>query len=143
MLYMENIKQCTDESEMMKTINQEGNKLSKIFFSKDNIDLLQKLIYTSVLNQSGYKIDRQSNDHILIVMRSMYTLYANSYTDDIKEETIKLNTKVVDKCSKVIITNILMYFQYVNDASRLPIPLSRSEFISSKGDDMLEFKSFF
>lgn len=143
MLYTEKINNCTIEQEMMKSINQEVNELSKIYYSNSNISLLQEMIRMRVEKKSGYKIDQQSKDHLTIVMRSMYTLHANAFNPNIKDEIIRLNEYVVEKCAQVIITNALMYFQYVNDASALPIPLEHSEFSSKKGSDVNEFKSFF
>ena len=143
MLYVEKTNNCTIEQEMMKSINQEVNELSKIYYSNSNINLLQKIIKMRVEKNSGYKIDNQSKDHLIIVMRSMYTLHANAFNSNIKDEIKKLNEYVIVKCTQVIITNILMYFQYVNDASSLPIPLEHSEFSSKKGSDVNEFKSFF
>tara|TARA_Y100000389_G_C17331088_1_gene448132 strand:+ start:87 stop:500 length:414 start_codon:yes stop_codon:yes gene_type:complete len=129
--------------DIINTFNQEETPITKTFFSNTNIELIQTMIYNNIKHIYKYKIDKQPVENLLMVMRSMYVLYGNPKNSDIKQEIVKLNELVINKCTEIIISNILMYFKYVEDASTLPTPIDRGKFESSKGDTNLEFTNFF
>ena len=54
--------------------NLDCTAVSKVFFSLDNIDLLQRGIRNKILNltEGDINISRQSDDELKIVMRSIY-----------------------------------------------------------------------
>ena len=58
------------------TINRlySGNCVSELFFSRDNIDIIQEGIIKSVYLRSNneYKIGKQSEQELTIIMRSIY-----------------------------------------------------------------------
>lgn len=128
--------------DIIKTFNQEETEITKTFFSNTNIDLIQLMIYNNIKHNYNYKIDKQPIENLLMVMRSMYILYGNPKNTDVKKEIIKLNEMVITKCTEIILSNILMYFKYVEDASTLPTPIERGQFESSKGDTNIEFTNF-
>jgi hypothetical protein len=143
MLYHEDHRNCGTVTEIIKSVHQEKTKLSDVYFSSENLNLLQNEIRKNIHNLYGYKIDRQSEDDLLIIMRGFYTLYANPETHLVRQEIIKLNKAVIDKATKMIVTNIKMYKIYLRDASNLPVPLQRSELFTSRSNDNIEFKGFF
>ena len=59
---------------------QEGNNLSNTFFSSQNLDNLQNKIIENVLTQSNgeYRIGRQSDTQLQIIMRSTYLSYSKN-----------------------------------------------------------------
>jgi hypothetical protein len=143
MLYYEHTPNSGTFKEMIKSVHQEQTDLSDIYFSRENLELIQKELINTVRDEYKYTIDRQSEDDLLIIMRSYYTLYANPETCSVKQEIIKLNKLVIEKATKIVVTNIKMYKLYLNDASNLPVPLERSELFTSKDNDNIEFKGYF
>ena len=120
------------------------NDLSNIFFSKDNIDKIQLLIITKVYSDSDkrFNINKQSEQELLIIMRSFYLQYSKNLTIDIKTQINKLNMMVVDWSSNNIISNIEQYLNYKKVCSTLPMPLERAQLPTQKGTKTLEIKSF-
>jgi hypothetical protein len=117
--------------------------VSSMFFSAENVDILQLGIRNSILNetQGKYKIGRQSDDELKIVMRSIYFQHSKNMADNIKEQVRDLNTRVIDWCVPQIITNLKQDEKYKYDISTLPEPLERSVLASQKGTKTLELYS--
>ena len=66
--------------------NWEKTALSATFFSKQNIETLQRAIRKAVYEKSGpkkYNIDDQSVDELSIIMRTMYLQYSQNLPYDI------------------------------------------------------------
>lgn len=121
------------------------NTLSITFFSKENIDIIQQNIISDVYLKSNgkYKIKRQSDQELIIIMRSYYFQYAKNSENNIKNQIIELNKMVTDWSVNEIIKNIQQHDGYKESVSTLPMPLDRSQLTSQKGTKTLEFKSFF
>ena len=143
MLYYEHSQNTGVRTELVKSVHQESTNFTNIYFSNTNINLIQKELRDNVNRLYGYKIDKQSEDNLLIIMRSFYTLYANPEAQDVKNEILKINKLVIDRATKIVVTNIKMYKIYLNDASNLPVPMSRSELYTSRRNDNIEFKGYF
>ena len=135
--------QTNFQNEAIKGSHQTNN-ISSIFFNKTNIDILQNGIRYSVYIKSNKKhiIDRQSDDEIKIVMRSIYLEHANHSPNDVVAEIRRLNGIVIDFCVPRVLQEIQMYIRYKADVSKLPMPLDRGEFASSKGTKNLIHKEF-
>jgi len=125
--------------------SQTQNTLSITFFSKENIDIIQKnIIYDVYLKSNGkYKIQRQSDQELIIIMRSYYYQYAKNSEINIKEQIRELNKMVSDWSVNEIIKNIQQHDGYKESVSTLPMPLDRSQLTTQKGTKTLELKTFF
>ena len=121
-----------------------NNPLSSIFFSDANIDALQEAIRYQVYKKSCQKhvIGKQSETELKIIMRATYLEQARHRNYDILPEVRRLNQYVLDFCVPRILQEIGMYTTYKNDIERLPVPMDRGSFVSSKGTRVLEQKSF-
>jgi len=119
--------------------NLDCTAVSNVFFSLDNINLLQRGIRNKILNitEGDINISRQSDDELKIVMRSIYYQYGKNSADNIKEEILDLNIRVIEWCVPEIISNIKQSIQYLKDISTLPEPLDRSVLPSKKGTKTL------
>ena len=128
------------------TINRlyTGNCLSEMYFSKENIEIIQEGIINSVYNKSNgeYSISKQSEQELSIVMRSIYLQYSKNLNFNINEQILELNTRVIRWCVDEIITNIKQYVNYRKNVSTLPMPLEHAQLPSQKGTKTLEIKSF-
>lgn len=128
------------------TINRlySGNCVSETFFSNKNIDIIQEGIINSVFNKTEgkYQIGRQSDQELIIVMRSIYFQSGKNLNFNINEQVRELNTQVIRWCVTEIITNINQYMNYRVNVSTLPMPMERAQLSSQKGTKTLEIKSF-
>lgn len=124
--------------------NLEHSSLSRKFFSKDNINKIQKNIIINVYHKSDkkYSISTQDEKELLIIMRSYYLQYGKNLTTDIQGQVNNLNKMVIDWSVDEIIKNIDQYMFYKHTASVLPMPLEHSQLPSQKGTKTLEIKSF-
>lgn len=121
-----------------------SNPLSKLFFSAQNIEALQQgiryLVYTKSCNK--HVIDRQSEEDLRIVMRSVYLQNAKHQPDNIQEQVKELNTIVLRWCVPKILNEIDAYMQYRSEISKNPIPIERSKNDNVYGTKTLELKQF-
>ena len=75
---------------------QSDNVLNKTFFSQKNIDMIQNAIINEVVQKTGYKIGRQSELQLQIIMRSLFLQFARNDPCNIKQQIIELDRKVID-----------------------------------------------
>ena len=123
--------------------NWDHNELSDTFFTRKNMDVIQKRIRNDVYRISGpkkYVIDEQDVDEIKMIMRAMYLQYAKNNTFNISGQINELNDLVVNWSVPRIISEIEQYNYYLNDISHLPIPLEKPLNMSSAGTKSLPFK---
>jgi hypothetical protein len=120
--------------------NLNCTEVSKVYFSMDNINLLQTGIRNRILNDTGGEINigRQKDDELKIVMRSIYFQYGKNTKNDVKLQVLDLNTRVIDWCVPEIMSNIQQSDKYIMDISTLPMPLDRPDLTTQKGLRYLE-----
>jgi hypothetical protein len=125
--------------------NWSQNLLSKSFFSPENTRLLQNGIRRGVYEKSGDKqwlIDEQSVDELQIVMRSIYLQYAKNLDSNIPGQIEELNSLVLDWCVPKILSEVSMYQYYLEDISKMPIPLSHPVTMTAAGTKSMPFRKF-
>jgi hypothetical protein len=118
--------------------------LNDLFFSQLNVNALQQGIKNMVAVKSNgeYVIGNQSEVELQVVMRAIYLQEAMHGKTDIVGQVRELNSKVLDFCVPRIMEEVRMYRYYKNDVSKLPTPLDRGSFQSSKGTRVNEFTQF-
>lgn len=123
---------------------QQADKLSDLFFSRENIEALQQGIRYLVFEKSCKKhiIDRQSEDDLLVIMRSIYLQNAVNLPYMILEQVRVLNQKVLEFVVPRVLEEIKMYIDYKKRVSTLPVPMARSENTSVAGTKTLELRDF-
>ena len=125
--------------------NWEKTGLSEVFFSADNVEVIQNNIRKSVYERSkpkGYVIDRQSIEELKIIMRAIYLQYSRNLPNNIAEQIADLNKKVCDWSVPHILSAVDHYFFYINDISHLPVPLAHMQHLSSAGTKSLPSNPF-
>lgn len=131
------------DKQSIKNIHSE-NPLSSVFFSQHNIKILQDgiryMVYIKTDNTTI--IDNQSENELLIIMRSIYLQYSENKNYEIIKQIKDLNTKVLDYSVPLILVGVNQYINYKSDASQLPIPLEHSINVSPKGTKVLFTKNF-
>jgi hypothetical protein len=107
----------------------ETNTLSKVFFSLENIQIIQNGLRAGVYKMSGekYVVAPQNVDTLKIIMRSIYLQYAEHYTDDIKGQVERLNKLVLDYAVPSVYGEATGYVKYCEDQTNLVTPLSHPQ----------------
>ena len=125
------------------TGNLEDNMLSKVFFSKGNIIILQKKIMKGVYDNSNgrFRIGYQDEDTLKIIMRSIFLQNSANNPNNITAQVEALNQIVADYCVPQICSEAQAYINYKNDVSNLAVPIQRP--LSTYSNNTLELKKFF
>jgi hypothetical protein len=138
-LYQENTLKPTTFRKQATTGQLECNLLNQVFFSQENIDLLQERLRHDVwiASEKKFVIDRQSDLELQFIMRSIYYQYGKNLPYNIKEQIIELNDLVIQECVPRILSQVEQHVYYLFDASTQPVPLSLPESMSSAGRKQL------
>lgn len=125
--------------------NQEATCISDLYFSKTNVDALHEGIRYRIYTESNGKfvIGRQSDQELMIVMRSIYLQFAKHQPDNVVEQVRDLNQRVLEWTVPEILSNLKQFDVYKRDASTLPIPMAYGEKKTMKGSKQLQMKPFF
>ena len=120
-----------------------NNTLSNLFFSAENITILQNGIRKGVYEQSNSKflIDNQDYDVLKTIMRGIYLQYSANMETNITEQIISLNKLVLDFCIPKIVKEAQSYMIYRKDVSTIPDPISRP--VLTQYSKTLQEKHFF
>lgn len=118
--------------------------LSNVFFSKDNIQLLQNGIRSGVYKRSKgqYIVGEQDCDSLKIIMRSIYLTYSVNQPNNIREQVEALNQMVLNFCIQQVYGEAQGYLKYINDVSTLAVPIAHPV-MSTTSDKLLELKNWF
>tara|TARA_X000000950_G_C13834258_1_gene627499 strand:+ start:554 stop:1108 length:555 start_codon:yes stop_codon:yes gene_type:complete len=118
-------------------------ELSKKYFSKENINLIQNILKQKVYKQSNnyYEIGNQNENALKMNMRNIYFQYSKNLPNNIQEQVSELNEILTNKLVPEIISEATAYIKYKRDISTLAVPIDRPK--STYHNKLLEFKSFF
>jgi len=118
--------------------------LSQVYFSNQNIQIIQNGIRAGVYNRSNgqYIIGPQDCDSLKIIMRSIFLQYSANQPNNITQQVEELNKLVLEYCIQQVYSEAQGYITYVNDASTLVVPIERPV-MTSNNDRQLELKSWF
>jgi hypothetical protein len=102
----------------------EWNALAQNYFSSKNIDHLQTKMREEIFKMSGGKfiIPLQNIDVVKMVMRNVFTDYAEQYTQQVEQQTQFLNQHVLKILVPRIYTEALAYEKYIEAQSTLITP---------------------
>jgi hypothetical protein len=105
----------------------EKNSMNDLFFSELNIKTLNDTIRYKVYKNTDKIISNQSQNELYIIMRSIILQNGNFAPDveKITDEIRKLNKLVTEYCVNNISTNVKQYLGYLDEISKLPVPLDR------------------
>ena len=117
----------------------ERSQLSEKYFSKNNIELIQNSIRKGVYDKSNQRIliDKQQEDQIVLVMRSMYLQYSKNLDINISKQIEELNTHVLNYCITSVYNEAVSYLNYKEDASSMHKPMQHPIY-SNKTNKTLE-----
>lgn len=112
----------------------EKTPVSVLFFSRKNVDYLQYMMKKLVYKETGHIIGRQSDEELLIIMRSIYLQNSKNQPEQISRQVAELNREVLrfsvyDK----IIPKVKGYATFLYDNVRTNVVLPREQLVSMKG----------
>lgn len=124
-------------TEATAMIRQCDTPLSKLFFTVDNVNVIQASLHHIVKQRTGYSIDRQSDVELVQIMRSVYEAFADNVYVASQTEVSRLDAIVLDIVASQAIEGSVLYLQYLHDASNMYTPLDRGVNPSIKGEKQL------
>jgi hypothetical protein len=100
--------------------------LSKLYFSKENIQILQNGIRAGVYKRSNkqYLVSSQDCDSLKVIMRSIFLQHSVNLQTNIQGQIEELNKMVLDYCISNVYSEAQSYMKYLVDVSTLAVPLS-------------------
>ena len=124
---------------------QRPTLLSTVFFSEANMDKIQSSIQDQVYTMSGnkYRIDRQDDQQVKIIMRSYYLMYAKNNDADVAGELADLNSRVIGYSSAKVYSEVDFNQFYVADLEEFAPPIANPMNVGVYGTRTGELKSFF
>lgn len=124
--------------------NWDDSILSKVYFCKGNIEIIQNGIRAGVyaLSNGRYEVGPQDETNIKVIMRSIFLQNASNLPNNITEQVTALNKLVLNYCIPNVFNEAEAYIKYKNDVSTLAVPMKRPAYTNNKGDKVLELKSF-
>lgn len=124
--------------------NIEWNVLAQVFFSAENMQILQNGLRAGVYQMSGNKmiISEQNADSLKIIMQSVYNQYAEHLMDNVRGQVERLNQRVLDIAVKTAFNEATAYNKYLMDQSTLVVPMSHPK-AHDREYKQLEFKEWF
>ena len=120
------------------------NNLSRAYFCKENIQMIQNAIRVGVYKVSNnqYIIGDQNYDTIKIIMRSVFLQNSTNLPNNIPQQIQALNDLVVEYCIKQVFSEAQAYITYKKDVSTMYTPIDRPT-QPDYNNKTLELKPFF
>jgi len=97
--------------------------LEKTFFSKENVDLINKQLILSVYNKTNkqFLICPQKEADLLVVMRYVFIEYSRNLPYNIQNQIKDLNCQVVGEILPNVISNVDQKIGYLRDIETQPV----------------------
>lgn len=127
--------QILEKNVAEENYEHDNDDVKIVFFSKENIDVIQKMIIMEVFERSNgrFLIPKQKWQQIQIVQQYIYKQYAKNLPYDVKEQVKQLNKILVSEVVPDILTNTDQYMGYLDDINNPIRPIDRPLNVSSKG----------
>jgi len=105
---------------ILGSVQVPADALNTVFFSERHVDDLQMRLLTIVYRETGMRLQRQSDDELLIIMRGVYMLLrpSNPTLED-------LDARVLGAAMQSIRTNLEVYKTYVKTDERIQYVMDR------------------
>jgi len=126
--------------EMLYTNPDETNPLKDLFFSPENIEIIQRQIILTIYNTTNkrFKITKyQQAEPLNAVMTYIFEGYGRNLPNNITQQIRDLNNQVVKELIPYMITELKQYVGYLYDSTTPLRPIDRPENVSIKGNRSL------
>jgi hypothetical protein len=138
-----NVFDISMRQDMVGHLHQE-TPLNQVFFSDANLDKLQNDLQDQVLLMSNgrYRVGRQSDIDLKIIMRSYYLMYGKN-GPDVAADLADLNARVVGYAAAKVYSEADFHEFYINDIQDFAPPIANPMNVAMYGTRTGELKSFF
>ena len=116
--------------------------LSKLFFGKLNVNVVQQEIRYKVNQITKTVIGNQSEYELFCIMHGIYLQHARHLDTQLVEQVKELNDRVYAYCVPNISSNLLQYQTYIAEVGKNPVPFARGAYESTTGTRTKEFRTF-
>ena len=122
----------------------EDTVLSTLFFSKENMEILQNGIRAGVYHRSNqqFVVGNQNCETLKTIMRSVFLQHSANNEKDITEQIKQLNQMVLNYAVPQVFSEAQGYMQYLVDASTLVVPIAHP-ILAKENDKELVLKPWF
>jgi hypothetical protein len=122
----------------------DNSTLSNLFFSRENIKILQNGIRSGVYKKSRgqHTIGEQDCDSLKIIMRSVFLQNSANQPTHVTQQIEALNQMVLDYCIQQVYSEVQGYVKYISDVSTLAIPIAHP-ITTNNTDRQLVLKPWF
>jgi hypothetical protein len=137
--FIQNLNVKNDDKFDKLTGTNAKSKMSALYFSQVNVDYLQDQMVERIYKKSKgqHVITKQSEDELLIVMRSMYLQYGKNSDINIQRQINDLNERVLEYCVGNILMNIDQHYAYLNDLTKEQEIMDKPQYVHIKGEKSL------
>lgn len=103
---------------------KEETILSRAFFSKENVEILQNRLRSRVykMSNNAIYISPQDETTLKMYMREFFIEYGQTVSNNITSQIDFINTKIIDHCSHLVYSEAKAYRNYKKDVSTLSVP---------------------
>lgn len=102
----------TMHPDILRGFDESMSTVSQVFFSDENVDLLQKKIILETYRKTSVRIPPQSTDRLVVVMRYVHATYAKHLPDNIRAQITELDNLVVSLVLPDIVTAVEQITEY-------------------------------
>jgi hypothetical protein len=103
---------------VMKLNECDIGRLSEVFFSNENIEIINRMIILSVFRRTKIKIKNQSVESLIIVMKYVFESYARHLPYNIKKQIMELNKIVLCETLPLILTEVTQRYKYLEEITK-------------------------
>lgn len=99
----------------LNSIKQCETPLNTLFFSRFNINLLQRGIRQAFKNKTGIAIDYQNQDDLYGIMRVVFINNSGDHHSQVNQQVKFMNNRVIEIALGQIQTGVSQYMSYARD----------------------------
>jgi P2-related tail formation protein len=106
----------------LNSLKQTTTPLNTLFFSKFNLNLLQRGIRQSFKNTTGVSIDYQNPDDLYAIMRSVFINNAGDHNTGVNAQVKFMNEVVLKTALRQVQSGVSQYMGYMRDINTMAVP---------------------
>jgi hypothetical protein len=122
---------------MLRTVGHAADELSTAYFHPSNVERVNFALRERTRLRTGYVIEPQRPEDLMVVMRAVYVLNARHLPCDLQEQVTELNEKALAECMPMVASGIEQRMGYLRDASQMHTPIAHGKYTSSRGEGAL------
>jgi len=109
---------------MLTSIRQTRTPLNTLYFSRFNLNLIQKAIRSEFRKHTGKAIDYQNENDVLALMRQVFIMNMQDPYKAVNCQVRQMNGVVIKTALGQISTGVSQYFDYATDVASPLQPMS-------------------